>query len=116
MRFVNLIVDYIVANGNIDTAQNVRRIPEIFNNKEAFKTFKEFTIGQAVKVLAVSESVQKNNLDDYPYEILGEAFLKKVEEMPFAEVRRLRENEGYESKRMMLETISEVISSFFNED
>lgn len=105
-----------VANGNIDTAQNVRRIPEIFNNNEAFKTFKESTIGQAVKVLAVSESVQKNNLDDYPYEILGEAFLKKVEEMPFAEVKRLRENEGYESKRMMLETISEVISSFFNED
>ncbi len=105
-----------VANGNIDTAQNVRRIPEIFNNKEAFKTFKESTIGNAIKILAVSEAAQKNNLVDYPYDILGEAFLKKVEEIPFAEVKRLRENEGYESKRMMLETISEIISSFFNED
>ena len=105
-----------VANGNIDTAQNVRRIPEVFNNKEAFKQFKASTIGEAVKVLAVSEVAQKNNLDNYPYDVLGEAFLKKIEEISFIEVKRLRENEGYESKRMMLETISEVISSFFNED
>lgn len=105
-----------VANGNIDTAQNVRRIPEILNNKEAFETFKKYTIGKAVKVLAVSEAAQKTSLDDYPYDVLGEAFLKKVEEMPFTEVQRLRDNSSYESKRMMLETISEVISSFFNEN
>ena len=105
-----------VANGNIDTAQNVRRIPEVFSNKEAFETFKNSTIGNAVKVLAVSEATQKTNLDDYSYDILGAAFLKKVEEMPFAEVKRLKENESYEGKRMMLETICEVISSFFNED
>lgn len=105
-----------VAKGNIDTAQNVRRIPEIFNNKEAFETFKKSTIGKALKALAVSEATHKDNLDDYPYEILGAAFLKKVEEMPFAEVKRLRECDGYEGKRMMLETISEVILSFFSED
>ena len=103
-----------VAEGNIDTAQNVRRIPEIFNNKEAFDTFKKTNIGNAYKVLAVAEASQNNKLDDYPYYILGEAFLKKVEEMPYAEVKRLKENESYESKRMMLETISEVIASYFD--
>ena len=101
-----------VADGNIDTAQNVRRIPEIFKDKKAYESFKKTNISDAIKKIVESETEAKINLENIPFEMLADAFNQKLNKLTFYEVDNIKNNEKYDSQKVLLETIKDIISDY----
>lgn len=108
-----------VVEGNIDTAQNVRKLPQVLKNKEAKKVFLKENISEAVKVLAV-EQFTGNKLKDTPYEVLAMELLKRLKNIKYQEVKGLKYDPRYEDKRNilvdLLEELAAVTQEFLGDD
>lgn len=90
-----------VIDGNIDTAQNVRKIPVILRNKEAMKVFLKENITEAMKVIAIAE-FDSGPIKDVAYEILASELTKKLKNIKYAEIRSLRYDPEYDDKKAIL--------------
>lgn len=90
-----------VINGNIDTAQNVRKIPAILKNQEATATFLKLNISEAMKILAIQE-IDRAPLKDIPYDILASELSKRLKVIEYKEVVRLKTDPRYDEKREIL--------------
>ncbi|HYF83754.1 MAG TPA: ParB/Srx family N-terminal domain-containing protein [Clostridia bacterium] len=90
-----------VIDGNIDTAQNVRKIPVILKSKEATKVFLEENISEAMKVLAIEE-FDAGPIKDVSYGILASELTKKLRNIKYAEIRSLRFDPDYDDKKAIL--------------
>ncbi len=90
-----------VINGNIDTAQNVRKIPAILKNQEATAIFLKSNISEAMKILAIQE-VDIAPLKDIPYDVLASELSKRLKVIEYKEVVRLKTDPRYDEKREIL--------------
>jgi hypothetical protein len=90
-----------VLDGNIDNAQNVRKIPQILNNDIARNVFLKSNITDASKYIHdTSENLKK--LEGFSMYDLAKAVTKKMREISFKEVERLQDNPDYENKKEIL--------------
>lgn len=105
-----------VAEGNVDKALNVRKLPEIFKNDKALKTFLKSNITAAEKVLA-QESVVSQGIQDLkgiPYELLCMELITRFDDMSFKEVKSLACDDNYVGKRDAIGALSEMLNELID--
>ena len=103
-----------VVNGNIDTAQNVRRLPAVLGNKIAREVFLKSTISEAVKYLNADEkkvqSLSKVSMND-----LVEELIKRCINVEYSYIKALKNDPRYfEQKDNLIELqdqLSELIEA-----
>jgi hypothetical protein len=80
-----------VMKGNIDSAQNVRKIPAILANRRAKEEFLKSNISEAVKYLNADEKTNKIvatlSMDDLVVEVT-----KRIKRIEWSEIKGLRNN------------------------
>ncbi|WP_394871083.1 ParB/RepB/Spo0J family partition protein [Clostridium butyricum] len=97
-----------VINGNIDSAQNVRKIPAILKNAEAKKVFLKSNVSEAIKILAVEE-IDLEPLNNYSYDVLAGELIKKLQKIEYKEVDRLQHDPRYDAKKeKLIEALNEL--------
>lgn len=101
-----------VAEGNVDKALNVRKLPEIFRNSNALKTFLKSNISEAEKVLAQESVVSQgfHNLKGVPYELLCMELVSRFDDMSVKEVKSLAGDDSYVGKREAIGALSEMLN------
>lgn len=90
-----------VINGNIDTAQNVRKLPVVLKNLDARKVFLNSNITEAVKVVAVEE-VAPSNLKQIQYDQLALELANQLRKIEYQEILKLKNDRRYEDKKNSL--------------
>lgn len=103
-----------VADGNVDKAMAVRRIPDILKNEEAHKTFIKSNLTEAEKVLHAAELLT-TDLSEYPYEKLAQELRIKLDNLTFTEVTLLATSESHADKRDILELLKSKLDFIINE-
>lgn len=102
-----------VVNGNIDTAQNVRKLPAILANSFAREVFLKSTISEAEKYINSSGKGAKNLSEATMDELVSE-LIKRCRNIEFSYIKQLRDDPRFEDKKnriIELETeIKDVIS------
>ena len=102
-----------VVNGNIDTAQNVRKLPAILANSVAREVFLKSTISEAEKYINSSGTGAKNLSEATMDELVSE-LIKRCRNIEFSYIKQLRDDPRFEDKKnriIELETeIKDVIS------
>lgn len=102
-----------VVNGNIDTAQNVRKLPAILANSVAREVFLKSTISEAEKYINSSGKGSKNLSEATMDELVSE-LIKRCRNIEFSYIKQLRDDPRFEDKKnriIELETeIKDVIS------
>lgn len=104
-----------VINGNIDTAQNVRKLPEILADSVARKEFLRTNITEAAKLVDVSgkngKVLSSVSMDDLVVELIN-----RLKNIGYKEVKALKENVAYQSKKNNIyyleEELQELIENF----
>lgn len=110
-----------VINKNIDTAQNVRLLPQILRDKSARDEFFKTNITEAYKKINISNAASVD-LNSIPYDVLSQALLLKMKKMEFEEFKKInnpKEEEGRSKKALLaslVDAIQEVIEYSTNED
>lgn len=97
-----------VIKGNIDTAQNIRKLPAILKNPEARKAFLKINISEAWKVLAIEEA-DLSSLKDVPYEVLAAELARKLRHIEYNEINNLKNDPRCSEKR---ETLFDLLYEF----
>lgn len=87
-----------IINRNIDTAMNVRKLPEILKNKEATKIFLKSNISNSWKTLAVEEA-ETTSLKTVSYDILAAELTKRLERFELKEVECLKNDPRSDKKK-----------------
>lgn len=87
-----------VCNRNIDTAQNVRWLPEILSDEAAKKEFLKTNISSAILKLHTA-SKETISLKDIPYEELCRTLITKLRNIPYEELKELRSCETEVTQR-----------------
>lgn len=103
-----------VINGNIDTAQNVRKLPPVLKNIESRKVFLKSNVSDAVKVLAVEE-FDINSLEDISYEQLAAELSKRMKNIKYQEIKSLKYDPRFEEKRNTLFDALDELSGVVDE-
>ena len=102
-----------VAKGNVDKAQKVRSIPEIFKDKDAYDTFLKSNISEAEKKIVINKSKDIKNLDNVPIDLLVLKLNEKLELLPYKEINSIANEEKEATRKMHLfdlyDTITETI-------
>lgn len=99
-----------VIDGNIDNAQNVRKLPFILKNEEATKTFLHSDITEAYKTLAIDEEKSKK-FEGASYDMLAAELLNNLRVLAFSEVKNLENNPSYEEKKELLHDLYDELKS-----
>lgn len=94
-----------VINGNIDTAQNVRRLPAVLSNSLAREVFLKSTISEAVKHLNASEKGTKG-LSDASMNDLVVELIQRCRNVEYKHIKALRNDPRYEDQK---NNISELL-------
>nr|WP_302579219.1 ParB N-terminal domain-containing protein [Bacteroides intestinalis] len=87
-----------VVNGNIDTAQNVRRLPAILSNTLAREAFQKSTISEAVKYLNSSEKGTKGISDASMNDLVME-LIQRCRNVEYKYIKALRNDPRYEDQK-----------------
>ena len=87
-----------VVNGNIDTAQNVRRLPAILSNTLAREAFQKSTISEAVKYLNSSEKGTKGISDASMNDLVME-LIQRCRNVDYKYIKALRNDPRYEDQK-----------------
>ncbi|MCM1126491.1 MAG: ParB/Srx family N-terminal domain-containing protein [Lachnospiraceae bacterium] len=87
-----------VVNGNIDTAQNVRRLPAILSNTLAREAFLKSTISEAIKYLNADEKGAKGLLDASMNDLIME-LIKRCRNVEYKHIKALRNDPRYEEQK-----------------
>jgi len=100
-----------VIDGNIDTMQGVRKIPAILSNKRAKEVFLKETVSEAIKHIDVPDTTG-GLLANANYLQLSTLLVKKLANLPFAEVKRLSDIELSTDRDILLDlkyTLDDII-------
>lgn len=89
-----------VVHGNIDSAQNVRKLPEIFANKDALQAFLKTNISDAIKYFGVPEKSTKS-LASATMEDLVIELTTRIRTIEYREVKALTTDPRYEGKKQI---------------
>ena len=101
-----------VINGNIDKMAHVRQLPSILNNKDAKAVFLKKNASEAIKMLVITEAGGEKSK---PYNQLAAELVQEIENMPYGEVKLLRNDEEYGDKKLILLELLEALESFVEE-
>ncbi len=89
-----------VLNGNVDTAQNVRNIPIVLEEKAAKEEFFKTNLTEAYKLCYhPAKPVDYSNID---YIDLCKMLTTKLDDIKYKEVQYLQSEEGYEKRSALL--------------
>lgn len=103
-----------VVRGNIDTAQNVRKLPQILNNKMAHSEFLKTNISEAIKYLHADTNNLKKLETESMYD-LAYILSKKLRDITLKETKALKWDDEYSEKKGILEdlqySLNEVLES-----
>lgn len=90
-----------VIDGNIDTAINVRKIPQIFESKEAIEVFLKSNISEAEKKVVIDDGFDKT-IENIPYYVLANQLNKKINSMDLGEFKSLKFDTDKENEKNIL--------------
>ena len=101
---------------HVDTAQNVRWLPEILTDEAAKKEFLKSNISNAITKLHTANK-EVINLKDFPYDELCRALITKLRNIPYEELKGLRkcENEEMLRKKNYLGDLSSELKSLWED-
>lgn len=102
-----------VIDGNIDNAQNVRKLPAILNNTDARNAFLKGTITDAIPFLASNRD--SNSLANASlYELVG-AVIVKIQNIEYKEVKALENDPRYEEHKNDLRVLLDELRSLMTD-
>ena len=90
-----------VINGNVDTAINVRKIPQIFESNEAIEVFLKSNISEAEKKVVIDDGFDKT-IENIPYYVLANQLNKKINSMDLGEFKSLKFDTDRENEKNIL--------------
>lgn len=109
-----------VLNHNIDTAQNVRLLPEILSDPAAKKEFLKSTVSDAIR--KINTATPKNiDLKNIRYDELAKMLVGKLRNITYEELKKLKKEEddgAIKSKNMLYElkdSLDDVLEFFEGE-
>ena len=97
-----------VINKNVDTAKNVRDLPEVLNDERARKVFLRSNISEAVKVLNANKKQETDLSGASIYELAAE-LTQKIKDIEYKEFKALKNDYNYEEKRDVLMKLKEQL-------
>lgn len=99
-----------VAEGNVDKALNVRKLPEVLKSENAKNTFLRNDLTAAEKVLA-QEGITTNvkDLDKVPYEVLCNELITRFDSIGYHEVNRLANDPSYGKKLNAIHALQDML-------
>lgn len=103
-----------VINGNIDTAQNVRKLPAILANSIARDTFLKSTISEAEKHLNAVEKGNKGLVNATMNDLVAE-LVKRCRNIEFSYIKQLRNDPRFETHKDNLRDLYEEITEILEE-
>ena len=96
------------------TLQDVRRLPDMLNSKQAHAAFLKGNSRDAKKILAVEE-ITIDKLKDVPYELLAQELAKRMLNIKYSEIVHLRSDSDYSEKLDALERARAEIQTVLDE-
>ena len=103
-----------VVNGNVDTAQNVRKLPAVLANSLAREEFLKNNISEAEKYLNAndtgSKDLTKASMDDLVVELI-----KRCRNIEFQYVKSLKNDPRYEDKKNNMVELGEQLKEILEE-
>lgn len=106
------IADYAewVAEGNIDKALLVRKLPDVLKSEKAKAIFLKKNLTEAEKQLAVeSNAPAMKDLEKVPYDILCNELITRFDDLSFREVKALATEPTYEKKHDAIMALSDML-------
>lgn len=105
-----------VVDGNVDKAQLVRKIPVILQDEEATVAFEKKNLSEA-EIILNSHQLEKDDLSQYPYEVICRAAWNKLTNLPAEEIQNLAnsDDDSYDQKRFTLGSLKDWISIIFSQ-
>lgn len=103
-----------VVNGNIDTAQNVRKLPAILANSVARDVFFKSTISEAEKHLNAVEKGSKGLSDATMNDLVSE-LIKRCRNIEFSYIKQLRNDPRFEGHKDNLKDLYAEIEEILEE-
>lgn len=100
-----------VVRGNIDNAQNVRKLPAILSNPIAFEEFKKSTISEAVKYLNADEKGIKN-LKDISMDDLVKELTNRILHVTRKETINLKNDPRFANRRDNILDLLDELTDF----
>lgn len=100
-----------VADGNVDKALSVRKLPEVLKSTNARNVFLKRNLTEAEKVLAQESSVTSvKDLDKVPYEVLCNELITRFDSLSFREVKSLATEPTSEKKRDAIWALADMLN------
>jgi hypothetical protein len=102
--FANWVID-----GNIDNAMNVRKLPAILKNPAARAEFLKTNITKACESLTIDMGLDQK-FKNISYDSLAKELSGKIRNMPYSEIKSLRNDPNYaEKKSLLLDLLDDLI-------
>ncbi len=103
-----------VVNGNIDSAQNVRKLPAVLANPSAYDVFLKSTISEAVKHLNIPDKGTVDLSSVSLYE-LSVALTSKLRTIEYKEVKALTNDPRYKERKNDLHVLLDELSDLMKD-
>lgn len=103
-----------VVDGNIDNAQNVRKLPQVLAHKKAHQEFLKTNITEAIKYVNVSEKNAKLLENATLHEVALE-LTKRIRDIEYKEVKALRNDPRYEDYKADLLVLYDELSTLIED-
>ncbi len=103
-----------VVNQNIDTAQNVRKLPAVLGNKKAREEFLRTNISNALQYLGSDDKGQKGLKDASMYELVVE-LTSRIRNIPYSEIKKLRDSAVSSDERANIFELSDELLSLIDD-
>lgn len=103
-----------ILNGNIDTAQNVRKLPAILAVPEAREAFLKYNISEAVKYLNINPKGAKDLSNATMHEIVLE-LTNRIRNIEFKDVKALRNDPRKEDEKTDMSVLLDELKVFMED-
>ena len=104
-----------VIDGNIDNAQNVRKIPAILANPVAKDVFIKSTASDAIQHLSTGSQKNLNTLSTATMYELAQTLTNRIRTIEYKEVKALTSNPQYEDKKSDLVVLYQELMDLIND-
>lgn len=102
-----------VINENIDTAQNVRKIPQILSDEVCKKTFFKENVSEALKNSNASSASAKN-LSSFSIDELAKELTTRFRKITLKEVNAYKNDPNYDQRKNNILDLSEELKEFMD--
>lgn len=104
-----------VHHGNVDTAQNVRKLPQVLLNERAREVFLKKNISEAVKLISAEEVKEGQTLANATNNELVEELIRRINGIEYSTVKALRYDPSYQAEKNNWETLAEELTAFIDD-